>query len=245
MKRILGSTSLALLLHALHVSEASAQAQAEFPAQGEAAAPASQTAPAPASTAVTPSATPPIASAPTPPTPPTTTVPAAPVTSAPATPYAAPATPLVFADDGSEPTRWYGWQILMTDGAALTLFVLAAADPENEEAWITAGATTAYLGGPLVHAGHGNWGRAAGSLGLRVGAPFLTALIGSSMEDCSSNDDFCGLAGAVLGFTVGAVTAITIDVAVLAHESEEPSPAVTPTVSVSKNMGTVGVVGRF
>lgn len=152
------------------------------------------------------------------------------------------AAPLVFENDGSEASHWYGWEILIIDASAITLFSMVAFDPDNREPWFWAGATTGWLGGPIVHAAHGNWGRATGSLGMRIGAPFLGTLIGASMQECSHS---CGPNEALLGYAIGAVAAATIDIAVFAHESEEPAPSAVPVVSFNERGGAIGVAGRF
>lgn len=145
-----------------------------------------------------------------------------------------------------ESTRWYGWQTLLTDGAALTfLFAVATADrASTEEAFVAASVGTYLLGGPIVHAGHGNWGRAVGSLGLRVGAPMLGAGVGSALEDCSGGD-FCGLAGAVFGGAVGLLAAVTIDSAAIARDPVRETAPIVPVVRTGKNGTWVGVSGRF
>lgn len=67
---------------------------------------------------------------------------------------------------------WYGWQTLTTDGLALTGFAVAGALSESPDSSIyniiALGSLSSYmLGAPIIHAAHGNWGAAAGSLGLR------------------------------------------------------------------------------
>jgi hypothetical protein len=149
----------------------------------------------------------------------------------------------------SEKTIWYGWQTLTTDAAALTLLLSGAVVNESNngtaEAFAYASAATFVFGGPVVHAAHENWGRAFGSLGLRVGAPIVGAFIGAALEDCSGGD-FCGLSGAAVGFTAGIGTAVALDAAVLARETvREGELAVIPVVSTGKNGSWVGLSGRF
>lgn len=106
------------------------------------------------------------------------------------------------------------------------------------------GLGTYLLGGPVVHAAHGNWGRALGSLGLRSGAPILGAVLGVGLEDCKGSDA-CGLAGAAVGVTLGMGAAIAIDAAVLAHEEVPEESAVKPVVSTGKNGTWLGLAGTF
>ena len=164
-----------------------------------------------------------------------------------ATPQAAPS-----AGEPSAPrevTNWYGWQTLTTDAAALTFLLSGAAMSDSSdgtaEAFAITSAATFVFGGPIVHATHENWGRAFGSLGLRVGAPVAGAFLGAALENCSGGD-FCGASGAAVGFLAGIGAAIAIDAAALARETvQEEEPALTPVVSTGKNGSWVGISGRF
>lgn len=146
-----------------------------------------------------------------------------------------------------EYSRWYGWQTLLSDSAALTLlFAVGAVDLGDGAGKFVGASLGMYLtGGPVIHATHGNWGRAAGSLGLRVGAPLLGGALGSSLEECSSGEDFCGLAGAVLGGTLGILTAVTVDSAALARETVRDPPLIVPSVRTGRSATWVGISGRF
>lgn len=140
-------------------------------------------------------------------------------------------------------------QTLATDAMALSLALSAAAvagsgNDHAGEALAYTSLATFVLGGPIIHATHGNWGRAAGSLGLRVGTPIVGAALGAAMEDCSGGD-FCGLGGGVVGFAVGIAAAIAIDAAALARETVPKEPALTPLVATGKNGTWFGVSGRF
>ena len=154
-------------------------------------------------------------------------------------------------DAPEEHEEWYGWQTLTTDAASVTFLVgfgVAAGRSNNdatETVFASACAGAYFLGGPIVHAAHGNWGRAAGSLGLRVGAPFVGSLLGlviASSTD-SSFDDSAGM-GAV-GALVGIGTAVVLDAAVLGYETVQDEPVVMPAMSTGKNGTWVGVTGRF
>ena len=138
---------------------------------------------------------------------------------------------------------------LATDAAAFALLVPAAvAGAQNNDMAAESLVYTAFgsyvMGAPIVHAAHGNWGRAFGSLGLRVAAPILGAFLGAAMEDCSGGD-FCGAAGGVVGLAVGAGTAIALDAAVIARETVSVGPAVTPVVVTGKDGTWLGLSGRF
>lgn len=103
---------------------------------------------------------------------------------------------------------------------------------------------TYVLGGPIVHASHGNWGRAALSLGARVGMPLLGISTGVALEDCRGGD-FCGFGGALIGGVVGIAAAVAIDSAALAREEAPVGAALVPTLRVSENQTWLGVSGQF
>lgn len=107
---------------------------------------------------------------------------------------------------------------------------------------------TYVAGGPIVHAAHGNWVRALGSAGLRMGLPVVGVLLGAALEDCTSGD-FCGARGATIGLSTGIGVAVAFDAAVLARETlrDEPvaTPVVTPVVTTGKNGTWLGLSGRF
>lgn len=144
---------------------------------------------------------------------------------APAAPTAAesPASPL----QKRTHSHWYGWQTLMVDGVSLLVMPVVAAKAESTSAlYLVVGGYA--LGGPVVHLAHGEIGRAAGSLGLRVAMPFLGALAGVMVQgDCRG--DFGCISGAIIGGGLGVVAAVVIDSAVLAYERVEDEPAVAKT----------------
>jgi hypothetical protein len=102
-----------------------------------------------------------------------------------------------------------------------------------------------FLGAPIVHASKGNWGRAAGSLALRTGAPILLGGIGAGLENCSDEDFTCGLAGALVGGALGIVAAIVLDAAVLARDTIEVQPKFLPTAGIHRNGAWLGLSGTF
>lgn len=142
-------------------------------------------------------------------------------------------------------TNWYGWQTLLTDGAALMfLLALGASDRGAEDTFASASVGTYLLGGPVVHAAHGNWGRAAGSLGLRAGAPVVGVALGLELEDCHG-EDFCGFRGALIGGSIGLAAAVAIDSAALARETVRETPPIVPAMGTGKNGTWFGVSGKF
>jgi hypothetical protein len=146
------------------------------------------------------------------------------------------------ADFGlSGATRWYGYQLVAVDLAALTLFGLSQHDsrqadcidcggPSSSEAWSGVGrisALTLYgAGGPAFHAAHGHWDKAGLSLGLRA-TPWL---IGLSMDDEDSRDRVTVL---------GSLFAMLLDWALLSHETRAAPPS-----SRSANRVRLGLRGR-
>jgi hypothetical protein len=171
---------------------------------------------------------------------------------------------------GAPRREWYGWQTLIVDGASVGIMIIGGL---AQSAAIGATGGLVYLGGPAaVHFGHGNVGMGFASMGLRVGAPIVGALIGlaAGAGACSSrsgNGD-CLAVGASLGFLGGYVTAVAVDAAVLAYDepkreapksgSGEPpavasaaprkaAPAVqwTPTAAATPQGASVGVAGTF
>jgi hypothetical protein len=105
---------------------------------------------------------------------------------------------------------------------------------------------------PVIHAAHGRVGTSFASAGLRVGLPIAGVMIGTASADCGNDSgSLCGLDSAVIGFSVGVLSAIAIDAAFLAWDSEPESarraqrvrlaPAVTPLTDGA----SAGVAGSF
>ena len=154
------------------------------------------------------------------------------------------------------PGDWYGYETLLVDGAGLGLGAgtVAGGIPLG-----IAGLATYVLGGPIVHAVHGQGGKVGIDLAVRLGAPAVGmatgAAIGCAMFSCSKGD-FAGFGAMILGGVgagVGVLTAIVIDAAVLANEPGLPAKTkswngkatFTPQVSALPGGGSVGVGGAF
>ena len=169
-------------------------------------------------------------------------------------PEPAPMTAPMTADH----TEAYRAQTLGADAAAVGLVLLAAATDgsgrhSNTTSVLELAAATYVIGGPLIHLLHDRPGRAAGSLALRVGAPFVLALLGGYLatagQNCSGYDacdsDSANIAGAMLGGLVGAITASVIDAAVFAKGDPSPlAPHLTATAVRGGGM-TFGVAASF
>jgi hypothetical protein len=160
-------------------------------------------------------------------------------------------------------TRWYGWQTLITDGASLAMLMGGASSNDSAGTWVALSGLTYALGGPTVHWAHGNVGKGAASLGLRLGLPVGLGLLGYACGSAMSGGK--GYGGAVfgaLGFVVGFPAAMAIDSAALAREDVEPDEPdgeakaqvtpprrvafqVHPDVQTSHTGAQVGVRGTF
>ncbi len=167
--------------------------------------------------------------------------------------------------------EWYGWQVLLVDGASLLVTIGGAAAQSGA---VAATGGLMYLGGPAaVHFAHGNVARGFGSMGLRLGAPFVGALLGfgvgaaSCGGSTSNTRTDCAAVGLGLGLLAGYIAGISVDAGLLAYEdvnAETPaqrgarttkaaprvakaSPSVTvlPSAAVTPQGGSVGLVGSF
>ena len=146
--------------------------------------------------------------------------------------------------------RWYGWQTLLADGASASALLLAGvaygANMEELGGFLALSSVGGYvLGAPIVHASKGNWGRAGGSLAVRVGAPILLGGIGAGLENCSDEEFLCGVEGALVGGVVGIGAAIALDATVLARDTIEIQPKFLPVAGVHRNGAWFGVTGAF
>ena len=123
--------------------------------------------------------------------------------------------------------RWYGGQTLMADAGGIGLITTALALDAAGARGPAVGGTFLLgvggllLGGPVVHAVHGRWGRAGASLALRVGLPILgwAAGFGIGRQSCGYEYDHEGgpTDYANVGVLFGALAAIVVDSAVLAR----------------------------
>ena len=129
-------------------------------------------------------------------------------------------------------SEWYGWQTALVDVASLGLGAavigLSGNSSSGSGAENVAGVlmvSTFVLGGPVVHAAHGQWGKAGASLGLRLGAPAAGALGGflAGSASCPHDDGDvpCSAVGAGIGLIAGAATAIIVDAVMIAYEPEQ------------------------
>jgi hypothetical protein len=158
------------------------------------------------------------------------------------------------APQSASPRRWYGWQTLLTDAAALALGwpgVSTASESRVSGAVVVMTGATYLLGGPVVHVAHGNMGTGVGSLALR-GAPL--ALMAPAYLGCNGIE--CAFPF-LLGGWLGIVAAVTLDAAVLAYDEPKDAapkyaatrPRFTPTFALVPESGrlmpSVGLGGTF
>ena len=144
-----------------------------------------------------------------------------------------------------EHEHWYGWQTLAVDGAVLVLAVVGASVSDGDQggAALATLATSGYvLGGPIVHFAHERVLVGFASMGLRVFTPFVFALVGYGVEDCSSGSELCGLGGLLIGGSLGILTAIAVDAAVLAREDVPDQESALPHLRLALARDGAGIV---
>jgi hypothetical protein len=150
------------------------------------------------------------------------------------------------------PRRWYGWQVMSADaitlaaaGSTALLTDAVDGDPSTVGSAVFAGGYV--LGGPTVHALQGRYGRAAGSLALRVGGPLLFGMIGHHLDtaDSEGGDDLGD--SARIGVVLGTAAALLLDWSSLAWApiEERREARVVPTASAGDGRFAVGLAGRF
>lgn len=151
--------------------------------------------------------------------------------------------------------RWYGWQTLVSDGAATLCFItagtLGSADHERASqalAWL---GLLGYEFAPgIVHFAHGHPGRGFASMGVRFGMPLAGAFVGASAAS-GCNGYECEAGGAALGLLAGMGGAIAMDAAVFAYDAAgsgtpaAPVAGLTPLVLVTPGRTWFGLWGRL
>lgn len=150
--------------------------------------------------------------------------------------------------------RWYGWQTIAADAGWIACAVLAS---EEDNGTLGNLAVAGYfLGGPIVHWGHGHVGKGFASLGLRL-APIglLTlALIAYVAEDTEDEGLFHDPGPVSTTLFVAAALmvpgAMVIDAAALAYEEAEPeetkwSPRLSPWYRPRTHAGGLSLTGTF
>jgi hypothetical protein len=136
--------------------------------------------------------------------------------------------------------EWYGGTVAIVDGASYLSMVLLP----------PAGLAGIALGAPVVHASHGRWGMAAGSLALRSGA-LLTAVViaGMPSDECEHNEPTCDPTGRYVQALVPLLAVQVADVMFFSWTTPETEqaalPAVLPSIALTPGGGALGLSGRF
>jgi hypothetical protein len=143
----------------------------------------------------------------------------------------------------------YRWEILLADAASIGL-VFSHTKPGP-----TIGALVYVLGGPVIHGSNDEGARTAISLGMRLGLPLIGAVGGakliSARSSCARDDIDCddgSLAGAFLGFSLGVLSAMILDTALLARPHvvhKETHRTWVPQLTLTPQQKTVGVLASF
>lgn len=159
-----------------------------------------------------------------------------------------------------EPARWYGWQTLTADAAALGLAFGSAS--ARSRAGVTAAAVTYLVGAPVIDGASGEGGNGGMSVGARLGLPLLGAVVASAVADCpperGSGFNFgpsCEDAAAIQGVAYGILAAMVIDGTAIAWTrrtsevlpEKRDAPRAVPRPKVAPWLGWKqgGVSGQF
>jgi len=115
--------------------------------------------------------------------------------------------------------RWYGYQTLLCDAAAVAQFVTGAA-LDAGPLYVTGGIT--YLGcTPIIHLLHAEYSYSGLSMGLRVVAPGLGAIIGYGIGAAfpkRTNETSPTETGALVGGAVGVGAIMALDALLFSYE---------------------------
>ena len=190
---------------------------------------------------------------------------------APPDPYVPPPDPYVPDTAGPHPRRWYGWQTLAADTAAIALFsggvAWALSNPlgaDDGPALGLVGASYAIyvLGAPVVHFVHGSSKKGFGDIALRLFGPPLAGAVGAGLctAVCSNGGggdlgDLRPLVGFVFGTMAGLIAVPIVDAAALAYDPATSRAAPrharvelswVPDLAIRRDGGVVaGVRGGF
>jgi hypothetical protein len=156
--------------------------------------------------------------------------------------------------------RWYGWQTLSLDTASFTIGIAGVAGSDELGVRIALGSLgfTGYaLGAPVVHWLHDQPGKAATSLGLRLGLPLVAVGVASTVsagrcpdEIEHEGEDYCRRMGKTLAIVGGLsmLAAAAIDASALSWEprARRHQLALAPVLGWDGGRGGVaGVAGVF
>ncbi len=118
----------------------------------------------------------------------------------------------------SRPAQWYDWQILAADGAAVGVAALGGAAQTPVRGIVEGTAFFGYLGdGAVIHSLHGQAGKGAASIILRLVLPVAGLVIGFAAGSAVANahDNEVGAAYGEIGFLIGMGAASVTDIVAL------------------------------
>lgn len=150
---------------------------------------------------------------------------------------------------------WYGWQVLISDAASLTLVAAEAAsgsDSSGRRGAVTLGGLGYVLAPAIIHIVHGRVAMAPASVGVRLFVPVAGMLLGSAADDCQNPTDgqlFCH--GAVPGLLVGLAVASALDAGLFSWENPpreartKPELGFTPVLSPDGKRAELRAYGTF
>jgi hypothetical protein len=166
-----------------------------------------------------------------------------------------PSAPEVTPQPPAPPLKSYRSHVLIADGIAVGLMVLAVEqNDDSSEALAKLSLGTYVFGAPLVHLTKNKSGRALASITMRVGFPIIGAMLGRSMaadQYCDYNYEYnCGDAWnsdeAAMGILAGIIGAMVVDAAYLAKgDPPKQQAGWAPTAGVSHGGVVLGAAGRF
>jgi hypothetical protein len=160
--------------------------------------------------------------------------------------------PSVPSEEPKEPPpRWYGWQALITDGAALGAFAFVPVFGNR----LIASVPIFFLGTPIVHLANGRPLVSLLSVAMRAGVPIGMAQLGSVFRGGGggATDFSCKRLSScneqALGLGLGAAAVVVVDAALLAYERPTPAvpkrASVLPTGFAQPGALSLGVTGSF
>ncbi|WP_437985424.1 hypothetical protein [Sorangium sp. So ce117] len=109
------------------------------------------------------------------------------------------------------------------------------------------------VGGPIIHGGHDNSGKALASLGFNIGGTLVGGLIGAETAGKADEGDWVdpSVIAAILGGSLGLLAANIVDIAVLPYEESDPESHRSTRIRLEPQIGfapggvTFGLGGTF
>lgn len=140
--------------------------------------------------------------------------------------------------------RWYGGPSTAVDAGVFGLLAVGSLtnwQAPKPVAWALVASFS--LSGPVNHALHGNWGRAGGSLAMRVTMPLVGGIANFAVAGGCHARDCPDVAPGIL---IGALLASAVDNATMSWESvPQRKSSLAPIVAVGKDTAYLGASGEF